>query len=164
MQDDHGTGSHEAAGWHPSSSRAQKARGGACACQSKQVRNGPTVVYIEADPANAYLMQCIFDLKSGYTLHHASDGQSGLELCKRVRPDLVLTEMILPDMTAYEVKDELQADAATCGTSCIVLSGDAIPNHVKRALDRGFDDYWTKPVDVSQLLQRLDDALVLLCQ
>jgi CheY-like chemotaxis protein len=116
-----------------------------------------TVVYIEADHANAFLMQCLLGSRINYALHHANDGLSGLELCRRVKPDLVITEMHLPDVTAYEVLQALRDDVATEVLPCIVLSGDAMRTQIERALASGFDDYWTKPIDVCQIMKKIDD-------
>jgi CheY-like chemotaxis protein len=81
-----------------------------------------TVVYIEADHANALLMQFLLASRTNYALHHATDGLSGLALCRRVRPDLVITEMHLPDVTAYEVLRALREYPETQGVPCVVLS------------------------------------------
>ena len=121
-------------------------------------RSCTTVVYIEADHANSLLMQSLLSSRTNYALHHAVDGNSGLQLCRRVKPDLVITNMHLPDVTAYDILQALRDDAATASVSCIVFSGDAIPRHIKRALDAGFDDYWTKPIDVWELLQKIKEA------
>jgi CheY-like chemotaxis protein len=119
---------------------------------------GPTtVVYIESDRTNALLMQYLLGSRIDYVLHHANDGRSGLELCRRVRPDLVITEMHLPDVTAYEVLQSLRGDLATKSLPCIVLSGDAMPAHIEQALAAGFDGYWTKPIDIWQMMQKIDD-------
>jgi CheY-like chemotaxis protein len=117
-----------------------------------------TVVYIEADRSNALVMQCLLGSRINYTLHHATDGLSGLDLCRRVGPDLVITEMYLPDITAYELLRALRDFPGTKGVPCIVLSGDAMPAHLERALANGFDDYWTKPIDIWQLMQNIEDA------
>lgn len=122
------------------------------------VQGRTTVVYIEADRTNALLMQFLLALKTNYALHHAADGLSGLALCRRVRPDLVITEMHLPDVTAYEVLRALRDYPETQGMPCVVLSGDAMPHHIERALAGGFDAYWTKPIDIYQLMQNIDDA------
>jgi CheY-like chemotaxis protein len=122
-----------------------------------------TVVYIEADRANALLMQALLGSRAGYRLHHAIDGISGINLCRRVRPDMVITEMQLPDMTGYEILLALRGNAATECLPCIVLSGDAMPDHITQALAAGFDDYWTKPIDIWKLLQRIDDAAANAC-
>ncbi|WP_051242827.1 response regulator [Azohydromonas australica] len=125
--------------------------------KDSSVQGGITVVYIEADHSNALLTQVLTGLKSNYTLHHASDGLSGLELCGRVRPDLVITEIHLPDLSAYEVLQALRADTATESLPCIVLSDHAMPGHIEQAMAAGFDAHWTKPVDVWHLLQKIDD-------
>ena len=121
------------------------------------VRGRTTVVYIEADCTNALLMQVLLGSRSNYTLHHAKDGLSGLDLCRRVMPDLVITETHLPYVTACEILQALRGDIATEGLPCIVLSGDAMPANIERALAAGFDDYWIKPIDVWQLMQNIDD-------
>jgi CheY-like chemotaxis protein len=115
------------------------------------------MVYIEADRTNALLMQYLLGSRTNYALHHADDGLSGLELCRRVRPDLVITEMHLPDMTAYEVLRALRDDSATKNTPCIVLSGDAMPAHIDLALASGFDGYWIKPIDIWKMMHNIDD-------
>jgi CheY-like chemotaxis protein len=122
------------------------------------VRGRTTVVHIEADHANALLMRCLLGPIANYALHHAVDGTSGMELCRRVGPDLVITEMHLPDMTAYDVLRALRNDGATGDVPCVVFSADAIPGHIKQALVSGFDDYWTKPIDIWQLMQKIEDA------
>ena len=119
---------------------------------------GPTtVVYIESDRTNALLMQYLLGPRTNYALHHANDGLSGLELCRRVRPDLVITEMHLPDVTAYEVLQALRKYDDSENLPCVVLSSDAMPAHIERALASGFDGYWTKPIDIWKLMQKIDD-------
>lgn len=125
----------------------------------KKFEGSAIVVHIEADHANALLMQCLLSLKTNYTVHHAADGNSGLELCRRVKPDLVITESHLPDMTAYDILQALRSEVATACLPCIVLSGDAMPLNITRALSFGFHDYWTKPIDVWQVLQKIDKAI-----
>lgn len=116
-----------------------------------------TVVYIEPDPTNALLMQFLLSSRTNYALHHAGDGLSGLELCKRVKADLVITETSLPDITAYDVLWALRDDVATKSVPCAVLSGDVMPETVDRALAAGFNAYWAKPIDIWQLMQNIDD-------
>ncbi|WP_051243555.1 PAS domain-containing hybrid sensor histidine kinase/response regulator [Azohydromonas australica] len=118
-----------------------------------------TVLYIEDDPVNALLVRHILELRPGCTLHEAVDGHSGLALARQLQPDLVLTDLNLPDMTGYEVLRQLQADAATRHLRCIAVSADAMPENVRRARTAGFMDFWTKPLDVSEFLRRLDGLL-----
>jgi hypothetical protein len=123
------------------------------------VRGITSVVYIEADHANALLMQCLLASKTDYALHHAANGHSGLKLCRQVRPDLVITESHLPDMNGYDILRALRDGDATACVPCIVLSGAALPSDIERALAAGFDGYWTKPIDIWQLLLKIKAAI-----
>ena len=71
----------------------------------------------------------------------------------------MLTDINLPGLSGLDVVRELRADAALAGTLCIALSADATPGQIDRAMQSGFDDYWTKPLDVLELAGRLADAL-----
>ena len=118
-----------------------------------------SVLYIEDDPVNALLVQHILALRPHCTLHEAADGASGIAMARRLRPDLILTDMNLPDMSGYDVLQALQSDPATRDLRCIALSADAMPDNVERALAAGFADFWTKPIDVPGFLKRLDGLL-----
>ncbi|MDZ5458088.1 PAS domain S-box protein [Azohydromonas lata] len=118
-----------------------------------------SVLYIEDDPVNALLVKHILALRPNCTLHEAADGAAGIAMARRLQPDLILTDMNLPDMTGYEVLAALRADEATRDLCCIALSADAMPDNVKRALAAGFADFWTKPIDVPGFLMRLDGLL-----
>jgi hypothetical protein len=76
---------------------------------------------------------------------------------REARPDVILVDMQLPDFDGFEVLRRLRADAALAGARCIALSANAMPADVARARAAGFDDYWTKPIDVAQILDGLDD-------
>jgi CheY-like chemotaxis protein len=73
-----------------------------------------------------------------------------------LQPDLVLVDMHLPDIDGHEVLRRLKGDPGTAGLRCIALSANAMPEDVSRALAAGFDDYWTKPIDVRRFLEALD--------
>ncbi|MBI3349847.1 MAG: response regulator [Burkholderiales bacterium] len=90
---------------------------------------------------------------------HAGDGRSGLALAQTQKPDVVLTDINLPGLSGMDVVKALRTDAALAGTLCIALSADATPGQIDRAMQAGFDDYWTKPLDVLELGGRLADAL-----
>jgi CheY-like chemotaxis protein len=117
------------------------------------------VLYIEDEPLNVMLMEEVFRLRPAWTLQVAMDGAQGLEMARTRRPDLLLVDMNLPDMSGLEVIRALRADAATAGLHCIAFSADAMREQVDAALAAGFDDYWTKPIDVTQVLERLGQVL-----
>ncbi|WP_157271357.1 PAS domain-containing protein [Azohydromonas aeria] len=118
-----------------------------------------SLLYIEDEPVNALLVRQVLLARPQYRLHEAADGRSGVQLARELQPDLVLIDMNLPDMKGYEVLALLQGDASTAHLRCIALSADAMPSTIRAALETGFIDFWTKPIDVPDFLRRLDGKL-----
>jgi CheY-like chemotaxis protein len=86
------------------------------------------------------------------------DGASGVARAAQTLPGLVLVDMQLPDFDGLEVLRRLRADPATAGLRVVALSANAIPADIQRALDAGFDDYWTKPLDFKVFNAALDQV------
>lgn len=117
------------------------------------------VLYIEDEPLNVVLMQEVFRGHPQWQLAVAGDAREGLALAHRHRPDLLLVDMNLPDAHGLELIGRLRADPVTARTACVALSADAMPEQIRAALDAGFDDYWTKPIDVPTIIAALADRL-----
>ncbi|HEY1392239.1 MAG TPA: ATP-binding protein [Methylibium sp.] len=117
------------------------------------------VVYVEDEPLNVVLLQELFRARAHWRLHVATSGSQGLELARATPADLLLIDMNLPDMDGLELLRQLRADPATRELRCVALSADALPEQIARARESGFDNYWTKPFDVTRLLGELDRLL-----
>ena len=117
------------------------------------------VLYIEDEPLNVVLMEEVFRGQPGWTLQVERDGARGMAAARRSGPDLLLIDMNLPDMTGIEIVRSLRAEGATATLRCIALSADAMPEQMQAARNAGFDDYWTKPIDVRRMLRSLARAL-----
>ena len=88
----------------------------------------------------------------------AQDGRSGVELAKAVRPDVVISDLGLPDIDGYEVARELRSDMSFASCRLIALSGFAQPEDVRRAKEAGFDAHLPKPLRMDDLRRLLNDA------
>jgi PAS domain S-box-containing protein len=121
-------------------------------------RPGPLgrLLYIEDNPVNLLIVQEVLAQRPDLQLHTACDGLSGLSQARRHRPDLILVDMQLPDIDGHEVLRRLRADGATAGIPCISVSANAMPADIERALKAGFDDYWTKPLDLRVFMRSLN--------
>jgi CheY-like chemotaxis protein len=97
--------------------------------------------------------------RPGVRLVGAAHGQAGLDLVRADPPDLILLDLHLPDMHGEEVLRRLWEDARTRAIPVAVLSADATPTQTSRLLAAGATAYLTKPIDVSQVLQLLDEKL-----
>jgi CheY-like chemotaxis protein len=104
-------------------------------------------------------MEEVFRIRPAWTLQVALDGERGLAMARSRSPDLLLIDMNLPDMGGLEVIQRLRADPATAGLRCIAFSADAMREQIDAALAGGFDAYWTKPIDLRLMLERLSGEL-----
>jgi hypothetical protein len=116
----------------------------------------PSLLYIEDHAVNAMILRELVDRRRDIELVVAGDGRSGVEAARALRPSLVLLDMQLPDFDGFEVLRRLRADPATAGIAVVALSANAMPEDVRRALAAGVADYWTKPLDVQRVTERLD--------
>jgi PAS domain S-box-containing protein len=92
----------------------------------------------------------------GHRAQLALDGRSGIALVRRVRPDVVLCDLGLPDLDGYEVARTLRAEPALARTMLFALSGYAQPEDRDRAAEAGFDAHLAKPAPVEELRRILE--------
>ena len=115
----------------------------------------PRVLYVEDDRIQLILMEEVFRLLPGWELRCVETGQEALQALAERRPDLVLVDMNLPDMTGLELVQRVRADAALnaalAGTRWVALSADDPSDVVRAAREAGFGAYWLKPIDVARL-------------
>jgi signal transduction histidine kinase/CheY-like chemotaxis protein len=118
-----------------------------------------TVLSIEDNNANSALLARLFKNYPGTSLYAASSGYAGLELARRHPPDVILLDLHLPDLHGEEVFCRLRAEMETAKTPIVVLSADATPATIRRLLTRGAAAYLTKPLDLRELGDVLDELL-----
>lgn len=95
-------------------------------------------------------------ISNGYKAVRALNGMSGLSLCTSHHPDLILLDLGLPDMDGMDV---LQRIRGFSGVPVIVISARTQEKEKVEALDKGADDYITKPFGSEELLARIRTAL-----
>lgn len=126
--------------------------------------NGPetgyTVLYAEDNEVNVALFKQVMSLRPQCRLMVANSGKEALALAAMQRPDLVLLDMHLGDMTGFELADALDRNPLTAGLPRIALSADAMPDTIHEAKARGFAAYLTKPLDVVAVLRCLDEVML----
>ena len=116
------------------------------------------ILYIEDHPAQRDIMAQMLEL-SGYQVAVASDGIEGLEQAHAWNPDLVLMDLRMPRMDGFEAIRELRKDPNTAEIPIIAISAWASAKHKERALEAGADEHFTKPVDLSRLLDTISRLL-----
>jgi CheY-like chemotaxis protein/anti-sigma regulatory factor (Ser/Thr protein kinase) len=114
------------------------------------------LLYIEDNPVNVMLVEELVHGLSGLAVASETTGAAGVARATLLQPDLVLVDMQLPDFDGFEVLRRLRAQPQTAQIPCVALSANAMPEDIDRALQAGFDDYWTKPIDFKAFLAALE--------
>jgi two-component system KDP operon response regulator KdpE len=117
--------------------------------------SGARILIIEDEPPLRYALRRYLE-ESGYTTRDAEDGAAGLREFTAFKPDVVLLDLMLPDMSGVEV---CQAIRRGSETPIVVLSALGEEKTKVQALDQGADDYLTKPFGMDELLARIRVAL-----
>jgi CheY-like chemotaxis protein len=86
-------------------------------------------------------------------------GLDGLAAIRARRPDVILLDMHLPDISGMELLRHLKSDPATVHIPVVVVSADALASQIQAARDAGAEHYLTKPVSVAEFLEVLDEVL-----
>jgi PAS domain S-box-containing protein len=115
-----------------------------------------TVLYIEDNVGNVRLLERLLAHRSSIELVTTMQGSQAFELALQHRPDLILLDVHMPDLSGYEVLALLKGDERTASIPVVMLSADASNEQVKRFADAGARDYLTKPLDLQNFLQQLD--------
>ncbi len=116
------------------------------------------IVYVEDDGDNVFVLTRRLG-RRGYDVTVASDGASGVETVRKLKPDLVLMDMSLPVMDGWEATRHLKSDPATRAIPVIGLSSHAMVGDREAALAAGCDDYETKPIEIDRLLAKMQGLL-----
>jgi CheY-like chemotaxis protein len=126
----------------------------------RQASYGQRVIYlIEDNQANADVIRGALAHRQQVTLVVIPRGRDGLAAMRQRRPSLVLLDMQLPDMHGVELLHALQCDPDSADIPVIVVSADAAQASIVAATRAGARRYLTKPVNVAQLLEALDELL-----
>jgi PAS domain S-box-containing protein len=110
------------------------------------------VLYIEDNQSNIQLVSEIFRSIPGVTLLTAITGKDGVEVATKKEIDLILLDLHLPDLNGMEVLEILKSNVKTKDIPVIVVSANAVRDHIDKAIDNGVKDYITKPIDINHFL------------
>jgi putative two-component system response regulator len=118
-----------------------------------------TILAVDDTPENLAILSDL--LKGQYRVLLAKNGEKALKLATEHKPDLILLDIMMPDMDGHEVCRRLKADAATCTIPIIFLTAMQAPEEETKGLDLGAVDFITKPFNPSILLARVATQLKL---
>ena len=117
------------------------------------------VHYVEDNETNVEVMRGILAQRPQVEMIVSVTGLDGLAAIRAQRPDLILLDMHLPDISGMELLRHLKQDPTTGDIPIVVVSADALAQQIDAAFEAGCARYLTKPVSVSELLAVVDELL-----
>lgn len=118
------------------------------------------LLYVEDNQANLKLVKQIVARHQDLYLLTAVNGNSGVEIACLARPEVILMDINLPDISGYEALKMLRANPATAHIPVIAISANAMPDDIEKGREAGFFRYITKPIRLDAFIEALDMALV----
>jgi len=113
------------------------------------------IIIIEDDVKTANLLQ-LYLRQAEYTVEVAHDGYTGLDLARRMQPDLIVLDLMLPNLDGLDVCRLLRLESSV---PIIILTAKSTEDDVLRGLDLGADDYIAKPFSPREVVARVKTVL-----
>jgi ligand-binding sensor domain-containing protein/signal transduction histidine kinase/DNA-binding response OmpR family regulator len=115
------------------------------------------ILIVEDDhDLRAYLKNC---LQSQYSIFEATNGSDAMEQAKTHLPDIIISDVMMPEMDGIEMCGELKKNNQTSHIPILMLTARTDEEHIKMGLDAGAWDYITKPFNTHALLQKIDNII-----
>jgi DNA-binding response OmpR family regulator len=114
-----------------------------------------TVLICDDEPSLRELIRVSLD--GAYSFAEADDGEKSLEIARRLKPDLVILDIMMPRRSGFEVLSEIRGDDELANTAVIVLT--AQPATRDEALRQGADAVMVKPFEPSQIAAAVEEVL-----
>lgn len=121
--------------------------------------NESTVLYIDDSPLNLKLMERVLERLPSVRLETAESGAAGIQLASAIRPDLILLDLYLPDMSGHAVLAQLRLEPATREIPVFVVSGESKPAEIAAMKAEGADEFLAKPLDIPRFLELVRERL-----
>lgn len=115
----------------------------------------PLIVVMDDDAGTRMLVSQVLK-KDGYEVMAAADGAKGLALIREHKPDLVVSDVQMPELNGFQVLEQVRGDAAIATTPIILLTSLAERAHMRIGMTTGADDYLTKPFSPLELREAVN--------
>ncbi|MCP4153866.1 MAG: hybrid sensor histidine kinase/response regulator [bacterium] len=118
------------------------------------------ILVVDDDPKNCQVLGSILK-REKYKVAVAADGAQALGMLERIKPDLILLDVMMPGMSGFEVCKKIKENAATVDIPVIFLTIRSEVEDILKGFEQGAADYVTKPFNISELLARIQTHLEL---
>lgn len=119
--------------------------------------NDQIMLIVEDNPDVRFFIRSHFD--SGFAVFEAKNGQEGFDMAVKIIPDVVISDILMPDGDGYEFCRKIKKDERTSHIPVLLLTALHSKDHEIEGLSCGADDYITKPFDISILQTKVENIL-----
>ena len=116
------------------------------------------VLYIEDNPDNMTLVKRVLEIE-GYEVIEAATGSDGLMKASESGPDIIITDINLPDIDGYEVTNSLKENEHTAHIPVIAMTANVMKRDRESVFEAGCDGYIAKPIDIDELPEQIENFL-----
>jgi CheY-like chemotaxis protein/nitrogen-specific signal transduction histidine kinase len=127
--------------------------------QACAISDSYQILYIEDNSTNLRLVEKILGKRADIRLLTAVSGHDGLEIIKQQALSLILLDINLPDMDGFQVLQTLKNNSNTRSIPVIAITANAMARDIEHGLSAGFSGYLTKPLDVAQFIETVEQTL-----
>jgi CheY-like chemotaxis protein len=117
------------------------------------------ILIIDDSITNNLLYETIFE-DNGHSVIIAENGRDGLDLAFRENPEIIILDIMMPDISGFSVLETLKKDPSTKEIPVIMISAKQDRASIEKSLALGASDYLTKPIEIHLLLQRVEKLFV----
>lgn len=119
---------------------------------------GRRILIVEDNPQNRLLLKDVLEFH-GYEIMEAEDGQAGIEMAKKYKPDLILMDLQMPVMDGFTAGKIIRGDPDTKNIKMIAVTSFAMLGDKERIMEAGFDHYIAKPINTRELPDLIKEIL-----
>ena len=119
----------------------------------------PTVLIVDDNPQNLELLEVYCEGLEGMNVITATNGIEAMERVVRDRPDLILLDIMMPKMSGFEVCKQIKSNPETRDILIVMVTALNETSDVERAAECGADDYLSKPIDRTALVDLVTTVL-----
>ena len=117
------------------------------------------ILIVDDDPETVRLVKLMLS-RQGYSVITANSGKQALDLLHAEHPDLILLDVMMPEMDGFQVTRQLRSNPKTTDTPILIFSAKAQVDDKVAGYEAGADEYLTKPIHPAELVARIKALLI----
>lgn len=116
--------------------------------------SGNTILIVDDSTTNLVLLEAILQ-EDGYTTFTAFNAKEAFACIEKSKPDLILLDLLMPEVSGFEILERLKGNLSTSGIPVIVVSAVNTKENIELCKDLGAADFFPKPIDIPVFLSKL---------